>query len=438
MHIISSTVAVMFKVMMFFLIWFGCIEQNQPDSDRADNETELAFHGAMGWAATTLGGRGGKIIKVTNLNADGEGSFKAAVETEGSRIIVFEVAGVIDLSGESIQIEQPFITVMGQTAPAPGITFIKGGLSIRTHQVIIQHLRVRPGENNNPKKSGWEMDAISTSSAHHVIIDHCSISWATDENLSASGPRFEGDNIEEWRKNTSHTITFSNNLIAEALSNSTHSKGEHSKGSLIHDNVTKVAIIGNIYSSNYDRNPLFKGGSQGVVVNNFIFNPGSAVIDYGLVKGQWGNREFSSGKISIVGNVLEKGLDSKEELQFWHSMGPVEVYFHDNKIDGDNYIVDRNQESGCVVLEKQVSWPEKIDVKPTDELKEYLLKNVGAIPWNRDSVDIRIISEIANGTNRIINSEKEVGGYPFYKPTFRKFNIEEWDLNSMKRKSVFQ
>jgi hypothetical protein len=425
-------------LLCFFVFFLNVNGKEKLIADKPDSSPELAFPGAMGWAAKTLGGKGGKIIKVTNLNADGEGSFKAAVKTEGPRIIVFEVAGVIDLSGKSIQIEQPFITVMGQTAPYPGITFIKGGLSIRTHQVIIQHLRVRPGENNNPKKSGWEMDAISTSSAHHVIIDHCSVSWATDENLSASGPRFEGDNIEEWRKNTSHTITFSNNLIAEALSNSTHSKGEHSKGSLIHDNVTGVAVVGNIYSSNYDRNPLFKGGSQGVVVNNFVFNPGRAVIDYGLVKGQWRNHEFPSGKISIVGNVLEKGRDSKEGLQFWRSMGPVEVYFHDNKIDGESYIVDKNQESGCVVLEKQDSWPENIDVKPTVELKEYLLKNVGATPWSRDSVDMRIISEIENGTNRIINSEKEVGGYPFYKPTFRKFNIEEWDLNSLKRKSEFQ
>ena len=174
-------------------------------------------------------------------------------------------------------------TIAGQTAPNPGITIIKGGISIHTHEVIIQHIRVRPGEAGQKKKSGWEIDGIATTQgAYNVIIDHCSVTWATDENISPSGPRFEGENVEEWRENTSHKILISNCLIAEGLSKSTHAKGEHSKGSLVHDNTTEIAIVGNLYASNMRRNPFFKGGSQGIVANNYISNPGSAIIHYNL------------------------------------------------------------------------------------------------------------------------------------------------------------
>ncbi|CAN5718984.1 hypothetical protein BH23PLA1_BH23PLA1_34980 [soil metagenome] len=127
-----------------------------------------------------------------------------------------------------------------------------------------------------------------------MLIDHCSIAWATDENLSASGPRFDGENVEQWRQNTSHDITFSNCIIAEGLDDSTHAKGGHSKGSLIHDNASNIAIIGNLYASNVDRNPLFKGGARGVIVNNLSDNPRSRAVHYRLVSGEWGDRPTPS------------------------------------------------------------------------------------------------------------------------------------------------
>src|SRR3954471_9834133 len=101
-----------------------------------------AFPGAVGFGTQTPGGRGGQIIKVTNLNASGPGSFAAAAATKGPRIVVFEVGGVIDLNGTVVKIAEPFITVAGQTAPNPGITFIRGGVGISTHDVVIQHVRV--------------------------------------------------------------------------------------------------------------------------------------------------------------------------------------------------------------------------------------------------------------------------------------------------------
>ena len=114
---------------------------------------------------------------------------------------------MIDLEKSALRIKTPNITIAGQTAPSPGITIIKGGIYISTHEVIIQHIRVRPGEAGQKKKAGWEVDGIATGQgAYNVIIDHCSVLWATDENISASGPRFSGANLEEWRRNTSHKV----------------------------------------------------------------------------------------------------------------------------------------------------------------------------------------------------------------------------------------
>ncbi|MFC0252871.1 pectate lyase family protein [Massilia consociata] len=242
-----------------------------------------------GWA-DTRGGAGGRIIRVTNLNASGEGSFAAAVAQTGARIVVFEVGGVIDLQGASIRVQEPHLTIAGQTAPNPGITFIRGEFSVATHDVIVQHIAVRPGEFGRAKRSGWEADGLSTSAADNVIIDHCSFSWATDENLSASGPRFKGATVDEWRQATSRRITFSHNIVAEGLRDSTHRKGEHSKGSLVHDNANRVLFFGNLFNANHERNPLIKGGAHVAVVNNLIHDFGARAVHYNLIAHEWGGQ----------------------------------------------------------------------------------------------------------------------------------------------------
>ena len=275
----------------------------------AASEAPLAFPGAQGWAARTPGGRGGQLLRVTTLAPDGPGSFAAAARTPGPRIVVFEVGGVIDLGGKTLKITEPNLTVAGQTAPSPGITFIRGGLDIATRDVIVQHIRVRPGEAGFGKMSGHDFDAISTVGGHDIIVDHCSLTWATDENLSASGPRFTGNTPEDWREGTSRRITFSNNLIAEGLAHSTHGKGEHSKGSLIHDNVTDILIVGNLYAHNYERNPLFKGGVRGMVINNLIYDPGPRALHYNLIAEEWGDHERQLGRMIAIGNVMRAGRD---------------------------------------------------------------------------------------------------------------------------------
>jgi hypothetical protein len=120
----------------------------------------IAFPGALGWAAQTVGGRGGKIIRVTTLAADGPGSFVEAIQTKGPRIVVFEVGGIIDLQQRELKITEPFLTIAGQTAPSPGITLIKTGIDLATHDVIMQHMKIRTGTTGAP-----ETPTLNTSGA---------------------------------------------------------------------------------------------------------------------------------------------------------------------------------------------------------------------------------------------------------------------------------
>jgi pectate lyase len=282
----------------------------------AAQPAQVAFPGAAGWGAQTPGGRGGKILRVTNLNASGPGSFKEALDAKGPRIVVFEVGGVIDLARTVLEIREPYLTIAGQTAPSPGITIIRGGIDVRSHDVIVRHLRVRTGADGQAKRSGWDPDAFGTVSAHHVIVDHCTFSWAIDENMSASGPRFRGSNVEEWRAATSHDVTFSYNLAAEGLADSSHPKGEHSKGSLVHDNVTNILFYRNVWAHNGERHPLFKGGVRGSVVNNLIYDPGKRAVHYNLMALEWGEHPYVNGQMSAVGNVLRAGPSTDERLPF--------------------------------------------------------------------------------------------------------------------------
>lgn len=422
------------KVFIITAVLLMIMEEGRSQGTGDTYQTGPVFPGLYGFGLDTKGGQGGRIIRVTNLNRDGEGSLNSAIRASGPRVVVFEVAGVIDLEGRSLGILNPHITIAGQTAPPPGITLIRGGINIGAHEVIIQHIRVRPGEAGNEKKSGWNVDGISTvGGAYNVIIDHCSISWSTDENLTASGPQFEGEDVNEWRKNTSHNIVFSNCIIAEALSNSTHSIGEHSKGTLVHDNVTGILIYRNLYSSNVERNPLFSGGSQGLVINNYIYNPGYAAIHYILARSDWQGREIIPGKMGIEGNFIEPGPDTRNNISAGSFRGPVEVFWKDNTFIRGPEMRDIYGE--FIRLFDRPFWPDGLSVLPSGMVKEHVLANSGAFPWHRDEVDTRIIENIRAGESRIIHSEKDAGGYPAIMPVFRKFNDDEWDLDRMILKS---
>jgi pectate lyase len=412
-------------------------------SQTANNE--LAFPGAVGWAAHTPGGRGGQVIRVTTLAAKGPGSFLEALETKGPRVIVFEVGGVIDLHGEEIEIAEPYLTIAGQTAPAPGITLIRAGVNIRAHDVIIQHIRVRTGTAGMAKRTGWEPDAMGTvGGAYNVIVDHCSMTWSIDENLSASGKRFIGANPDEWRQHTSHAITFSNNILAEGLANATHGKGEHSKGSLIHDNVTDILIIGNLYAHDAERNPLFKGGVHGSVVNNLIYDPGQRAVHYNLIAAEWGEHPFQVGKISLLGNVMRAGPSTPSDVALFMlgGAGDVELYMKDNiavdRLGRPLPMLGRYTTSPAKIIEVKTApaLPEALKVLPAVEVESSVIANAGARPWDRDEHDWRVVADTIEGRGRIIDSELDVGGYPVQLASHQAFNPADWDMRYMTPKAA--
>ena len=219
-----------------------------------------AFPGAEGFGATTPGGRGGKVLIVSNLNDSGRGSLRAAIETEGPRIIVFRVAGIIDLKSP-IRVTQPFVTVAGHSAPGGGITLRGHGISVNTHDVVIRYLRSRPGD-----ISGTEVDGLSIGGASaNVVIDHCSVSWSVDENLSPSG--------------AIRDVTVQWSIISEGLNRSVHAKGAHGYGSLTRAS-GGLTLHHNLWAHNASRNPRL-GCNYGRppfprfdVRNNVIYNAG--------------------------------------------------------------------------------------------------------------------------------------------------------------------
>lgn len=418
--------SIRFVIPFFFSLIFLFGQKTDGQSLQSTSQTgkHLMFENAEGFGIYSPAGRGGKIIKVTNLNGDGPGSFREALESKGPRIVVFEVAGVIDLNKVPLKINEPFLTVAGQTAPSPGITIIKEGIQIFSHDILIQHIRFRPGDAGEPKKSGFEPDcSTSGPDAFNIVIDHCSFSWAVDENISVSGPRYNGP------EGTSRNVTISNCIVAEGLCYATHLKGLHSMGTLVHDNCTNVAVIKNLYSQNNQRNPFFKAFATGVIVNNVVFNPGKFGIEVDYVKKEWNDTGITpqNARVSVVGNWTQHGINSRKELAI---LGPLgDAYMEDNV----GWDVSGNilpQTYGEVkILNEKPSWPDKIKVLPSDKIVDYVLKNAGARPKDRDEVDNRIIDDFRNRKSRFIDSQEDVGGYPKSNMVIRKLNVPETNID---------
>jgi hypothetical protein len=394
-------------------------------------------------ADPTEGGQGGRILRVTTLAKDGPGSLAEAVAAKGKRIIVFEVGGAIDLERSVLDIKEPYVTIAGQTAPSPGVTLLRGGIDVHAHDVKISHLRVLTGAAGQPRLSGWEADAFSTVGAHNVVIENNTFLWAIDENMSASGPRFNGKTVAEWRQNTTHDVVFRLNLAAEGLANASHPKGEHSKGSLVHDNATRIVFDRNIWAHNVERSPLVKGGAQVLLVNNLIYNPGHRAVHYNLMDLEWAGHAPVTGEITAVGNVLRGGNDTDPGLPFLMLGGVGDLAFYGK----DNRAVDRHGnplpmfgrygETGAKLIEKAAPLADLTgyDVLPSGEVETTLLATAGARPWDRGEEEIRVLFFIAEGRGDILDSEDEVGGYPKLEATRAPFREADWNLATMTPKS---
>jgi len=359
-----------------------------------------AFPGAEGFGMASRGGRGGTVIAVTSLSdyVPGReeqiaGSLRAACSAAKPRIIVFHVAGTIDLKA-GLRISEPYLTIAGQTAPGGGICLKNFGVGIRTHDVVLRYLRLRPGDEigREYKKQGkpFDTDALCVGTgSRRVIIDHCSTSWANDEVLSVSGEEIT-DITVQWC------------MITESLNRSFHHKGAHGFGSLIRCN-GNVTFHHNIYAYHVNRSP--RPGTYG---------DGSILLDFrnNLVCSSLGYSGADPVRMNYVGNVFKDG----GRHAFKIGGKQTRVYAEDNWVFRDGKLVP----SGWDILrgDEKVSRmraPFDIAAVRTDSgLKAYekLLNGCGATRPTRDAVDRRVIDAIRRGKGAIIDSQRDVGGWP--------------------------
>ncbi|TDO77266.1 hypothetical protein EV143_10426 [Flavobacterium chryseum] len=362
---------------------------------------QLAFPGAEGYGRFAVGGRGGKVVEVDNLNDSGPGSFRAAVnEGFGPKTIVFNVSGNIKLE-DRLVVNNPYITIAGQTAPGEGITISKAPVGLTGNDGVIRFLKVRIG-------SGKTYDGMGLTGANHSIIDHCSISWTIDESFSSR---------------SAHNITLQRTLISEALNVAGHDKYEvgkmHGFAATIGGDVG--SFHHNLLAHNYGRNWSIGGGLNGDgyytgrldIRNNVVYN--------------WGQRTTDGGanEVNFVNNYYKPGAATKYfyALNAQHEgvgKGMQRYYFNGNIMEG--HFDEKNQDKGrtstishneIVKYETFVNKPFFESFVKTESAKaayKNVLSDVGASEPFFDKHDNRIINETLKGTFSFKGSKSGLGG----------------------------
>lgn len=359
-----------------------------------------AFPGAEGFGARTPGGRGGRVLIVRTLDDAGPGSLREALTAKGPRIVVFRTAGLITL-GSSIEIAEPYLTIAGQTAPGDGVCIRGSGVVIRTHDVVVRHLRFRPGDT-----AATEVDGLSIGGgAHDVVVDHCSAGWSTDEALSLAGD--------------ARDVTVQWSLVAEALNRSVHHKGAHGYGSLMRAR-GGVTLHHNLWAHNEARNPRLG--------DNYLRPPfptfdvrNNVIYDYGQIcTGMTGDRLNAN----YVANYIRPGPSSQRRRGVIALTDTAAVAFHvaGNLVEGGEpgadgkRLFDRTEAGGrsLVTLAEQPFEAPPVRSTSAAEALRAVLAGAGATRPRRDAVDARIVREAETGGGRIIDSQREVGGWPDY------------------------
>lgn len=337
-----------------------------------------AFPGAEGYGSDTPGGRGGRVYVVTRVDGSGPGSLKHAIRASGPRIIVFAAGGTYT---GTLVIKEPYVTIAGQTAPGGGVA-IHGhknpALEIATHDVVIRHIRFRSGPPDTPDAVRLGMEA------HHVVLDHCSISWGVDENLSILG----------------HTNTIQWSIISEGLDRSTHKGGSHSMGSILGPG--DVSVHHSLYAHNRSRNPRIGGHRTTVdLVNNVIYNYGSAI-----------SRLNASARLELnyIGNTIVKGPDSGSPPVFAiNRNGPISIYAEDNAVPASLKLVSNSRKH---MLASERHEAPRVTTLPAAEAYAEVLAHAGASLPRRDAVDARVIRSVVDRSGSIIDDPAQVGGAP--------------------------
>ncbi len=412
----------------------------------ADDAKLLAFPGAEGGGKYTTGARGGENIEVyhvTNLNAEGEGSFFDAV-SQPNRIIVFDVSGVIEIP-KKIKITQPNLTILGQTAPGDGVTITGADVELCADNIIMRYMRIRPTDKNN-----GEPDGLGGRWIDNIIVDHCSVSWGVDELLT-----LYAGSVEKEGKEPAKNVSVQYCISAEALRMSTHIKGSHGYGGITGGE--NVSFHHNLMAHNDSRNPRLDRNLKSTdVVNNVIYNWGINSIyggepySYNKME-QFSTPEYTT-RVNIRDNYYKFGPSTKDNGDHVRSRifevtndGSVtyegetlkgEFYIENNYVWGDEETTKNNwnhndtvkNQDNAIRLSEPVDMGEyAIPPQTAEEAFEDVLATVGASLPRRDSIDARIVNDVRNGTGRIINQEEEVGGLTSITSEERKFEIPaEW------------
>jgi len=390
----------------------------------SDSYAAVAFPGAEGFGANTIGGRGGKVIKVTNLKDNGPGSFRAAVDTVGPRIIVFDVSGIINLQAH-LMIKEPYLTIAGQTSPG-GILVTGYQTIVNTHDVIIQHMRFRVGSHRI--KDGADPETLDSfdiwgrgygdtynimpRDAYNIIIDHCSFSWGVDEDFDFG---YNPKNI---------TVQWS--IISEGLSHAGHPKGEHSKGMLVWGKYSPdltLSVHHNYFAHNHARNPMIDAPSSARplvdVTNNVVYNwyGGCAMAGYDQIRVNWKN------------NYVMRGINSKDQAhEVCHvadGANPIPtVYVNGNM--GTNRLSQTDPQWGVSIgwqyVDQDPAWrrltpweaPPVTEQVASKGMADCIVAAVGATAPVRDSVDMRVANDFMQGTGTIIDNVSFPADFPTF------------------------
>ncbi|MDP4210725.1 MAG: polysaccharide lyase [Bacteroidota bacterium] len=396
--------------------------QIPPHPPRLPEGVIPAFPGAWGAGMFTSGGRGGKVIAVTNLNDSGPGSLRSALEADGPRIVVFRVAGTIKIN-DDLNINNPDITIAGQSAPGDGIC-IAGTLNINTYNVIVRHIRVRRGI----PTGGQGDDNIGGNPFHHIIIDHCSASWGMDENISLyrhMRPSLDGTT---QIKDPAQNITIQWSISSEALDARHHAFGGTWGGN-------PSTFHHNLFACNTARNPSIGMSGAFDFRNNVVFNWRHRTVDGGdetsLVN--YINNYYKPGPGTIpnmratFARIEQRSMYSPGNA--WAEGGwypkaqnrPGKWYVAGNIMDGSKEVTENNwlgmdgPEKLARVNTPFEGWP-VVPHETASDAFESVLAKVGATLPKRDAVDKRVTEMVRTGKTitetGIIKDISEVGGYP--------------------------
>lgn len=362
-----------------------------------------AFPGAEGFGKYTLGGRGGRVFEVSNLNDSGPGSLREACEADGPRTVVFLVSGTIPLESE-LKIYHPYLTIAGQTAPGDGICVRNYQMNIKTDHVILRYLRLRPGD-----ERGVEQDAFSAE-GDHIVVDHCSVSWGVDETLSIN----KGSNISvQWC------------IVSESLYHSVHKKGNHGYGGLWGG--PGGSFHHNLLAHHSSRNPRASGNKESGLLdfrNNVVYNWGfNSAYGGEMWPRNWINNYYKAGPATgekVTHRLfLQKDPRGKMYAAGNFVFGAPEV--SEDNWKGVDFAPDGEATQATLRVDTEyVVAP--VATQSAAEAFELVLARAGA-SCPRDPVDTRIVEEVRNGTAQfgasyggggkgLIDSQTDVGGWP--------------------------